>query len=199
MAAGLKLGLYAASVLNAHGFSGLATWTHWGSLTMLVSAYASYRCKTLSTSEGEDFGASQELAAPELSLPCCEESPAPSPWAWTSIGMKTRPVARARVVLAPSLSVAVSRTLSVWPRSPPVGVYCGAVAPGMSAQLVPAASQRTHCFSTVGLWTQTSCSALSVWSSAGTPSMNGRLKAHGRSDVHVPVTPAHPPGENPSS
>src|SRR5215208_4299458 len=121
MAAGLKLGLYAASVLSPHGFNGLSTVTHWGSLTMLVSAYASYRCRLLSASDGGDLGAAQELTAPKFSLPSCEASPAPRPCAWTSIGMKTRTVARVRVVLVPSLSVAVSRTLSVLPRSSSVG------------------------------------------------------------------------------
>src|SRR6188474_1191941 len=116
MAAGLKLGLYTASVLIPHGFNDLATWTHWGSLTMLVSAYASYRCRLLSARDGAGLGASQELAEPKFSRPCCEASPAPSPWAWTSMGMKTRTVAGARTVLVPPPSVAVSRTLSVWPR-----------------------------------------------------------------------------------
>src|SRR5215211_1707965 len=159
----------------------------------LVSVYESTRCRSIPTSDGTGFALPHELAGfVTVNRLRWLRSPAPSDWpVWACTGMNTAFVARDRLVLVPPLSVAVSRTLIVWPRSGSAGVYCDPVAPGISLQFAPAGSQRSHWRCRLGLSTQTSASALSGRPSAGTPSMNGLLKAQGRSEVQVAVTPAH--------
>ena len=47
-------------------------------------------------------------------------------------------------VSLPRPFVAVTRVRTVWPTSPAVSSYVLPVAPGMTTQLLPAASQRSH-------------------------------------------------------
>ena len=54
--------------------------------------------------------------------------------------------AEARVTESPGL-VAVTTTTIGWPTSAAVGEYSSSVAPGMSVQVVPSASQRCHWYS----------------------------------------------------
>src|SRR5215210_7358047 len=124
----------------------------------LVRVYESKRYRSLPTTDGAGFEVTHALAGGvNANLPCRLESPAASDWPeWTWIGMNTVFVGRLRLVLVPPLSVALSRTLIVCPRSVSVGLYSDAVAPAISVQFVPAASQRSHWRWTLGVSTHTS-------------------------------------------